>query len=183
MAHRGGPAARRSEFDQMSTPLVRPSCDKRASDGRCYARCCGLDIHKKLIVACTIVPGRGRRPHKQVRMFETMTDDRNASDWLTEQGSTHVAMESTGSYWRPIFNVLEDRFALVLVNAPHLQAVWGLTIIGTENRCRRATADLLDSAKSVRRSPRTNSAAESSVRSSLQLDAANLDGALFERNG
>jgi transposase len=91
-----------------------------------HERCCGLDIHKKLIVACTIVPARGRQLHKQLRTFGTMTDDlQDLSDWLTEQGVTHVAMESTGSYWKPIFNVLEERFELVLVNARHLQAVPG----------------------------------------------------------
>ncbi len=91
-----------------------------------HERCCGLDIHKKLIVACTIVPGSSRQPHRQVRTFGTMTDDlQELSDWLTDQGVTHVAMESTGSYWKPIFNVLEDRFELLLVNAQHLKAVPG----------------------------------------------------------
>ena len=91
-----------------------------------HERCCGLDIHKKLIVACTIVPGRGRQLHKQLRTFGTMTDDlEHLSNWLTERGVTVVAMASTGSYWKPIFNVLEERFELVLVNARHLQAVPG----------------------------------------------------------
>jgi transposase len=91
-----------------------------------HERCCGLDIHKKLIVACTIVPGRGGQPQKQLRTFGTMTDDlQHVSDWLTEQAVTHVAMESTGSYWKPIFNMLEERFELLLVNAQHLKAVPG----------------------------------------------------------
>ena len=93
-----------------------------------HERCCGLDIHKKLIVACTIVfgSGSGQGPHRALRTFGTMTDDlQHLSDWLSEQGVTHVAMESTGSYWKPVFNVLEDQFELVLVNARHLQAVPG----------------------------------------------------------
>src|SRR5215831_3775748 len=91
-----------------------------------HARCCGLDIHKKLIVACAIVPGGDGQPRKQVRSFGSMSDDlEKLSDWLADQGVTHVAMESTASYWKPIYNVLEERFELVLVNARHLQAVPG----------------------------------------------------------
>lgn len=91
-----------------------------------HERCCGLDIHKKLIVACSIVPDGKGKPRKQVRMFGAMSDDlQHLSDWLAEQGVTHVAMESTASYWKPIFNVLEERFELVLVNAQHLKAVPG----------------------------------------------------------
>jgi transposase len=61
-----------------------------------------------------------------VRAFGTMSDDlRQPGDWLAEQGVTHVAMESTASYWKPVFNVLEERFALLLVNAQHLKAVPG----------------------------------------------------------
>src|SRR3954451_13795314 len=91
-----------------------------------HERCCGLDIHKKLIVACAIVPGSGGQARKQVRTFGTMSDDlEKLCDWLAEQGVTHVAMESTASYWKPIFNVLEDRFELLLVNAQHMKAVPG----------------------------------------------------------
>jgi transposase len=91
-----------------------------------HERCCGLDIHKKLIVACAIVPGGSGQSHKQLRTFGTMSDDlQRLSDWLAELSVTHVAMESTGSYWKPIFNVLEERFGLLLVNAQHLKAVPG----------------------------------------------------------
>jgi transposase len=91
-----------------------------------HARCCGLDIHKKLIVACAITPGSSGQPSRQVRTFGTMTDElQQLSGWLLEQGVTHVAMESTGSYWKPIFNVLEESFELLLVNAQHLKAVPG----------------------------------------------------------
>lgn len=91
-----------------------------------HPQCCGLDIHKKLIVACAIVPDSSGRPHKQVRSFGTMSDDlQQLSEWLAEPGVTHVAMESTGSYWKPVFNVLEERFELLLVNAQHLKTVPG----------------------------------------------------------
>jgi len=91
-----------------------------------HERCCGLDIHKKLIVACAVTPGNGGLPRRHVRTFGTMTDElQQQSGWLAEQAVTHIAMESTGSYWKPIFNVLEGSFELLLVNAQHLQAVPG----------------------------------------------------------
>ena len=91
-----------------------------------YARCCGLDIHKKTVVACLLVPGADGKPAKQVRTFGTMTAELLAlGDWLQEQGGTHVAMESTGVYWKPLYNLLEERFVLLLANARHIQAVPG----------------------------------------------------------
>jgi transposase len=91
-----------------------------------YERCCGLDVHKQEVVACVITPGPGGRPARQVRRFGTMTDDLAAlGDWLAEEGVTHVAMESTGVYWQPIWNLLEERFALLLANARHVKAVPG----------------------------------------------------------
>ena len=91
-----------------------------------YERCCGLDIHKKLVVACLITPGPKGAPCKAVRTFGTMTSDLVAlSDWLEEQGVSHVAMESTGVYWKPLFNLLEERFTLVLANAQHIKQVPG----------------------------------------------------------
>jgi transposase len=91
-----------------------------------YEQCCGLDIHKRIVVACVIVPGPGGQPVKEVRSFGTMTDDLlRLADWLVANGVTHVAMESTGVYWKPIWNLLEEQFALVLVNARHVKAVPG----------------------------------------------------------
>ena len=91
-----------------------------------YERCCGLDIHKKLVVACLITPGPKRVPSKEVRSFGTMTHDLLAmGDWLRDQGVTHVAMEATGVYWKPLFNLLEERFTLVLANAQHIKQVPG----------------------------------------------------------
>jgi transposase len=91
-----------------------------------YPRCCGLDIHKKLVVACLITPGPDGAPRKEVRSFGTMTDELLAlADWLAAAGCTHAAMESTGVYWQPLFNLLEGRFELLLVNARHIKAVPG----------------------------------------------------------
>jgi transposase len=91
-----------------------------------YERCCGLDIHKKLVVACLITPGPKRVPSKEVRSFGTMTHDLLAlGDWLLDQSVTHVAMEATGVYWKPLFNLLEERFTLVLANAQHIKQVPG----------------------------------------------------------
>jgi transposase len=91
-----------------------------------YERCCGLDIHKKQVVACVVVPGPDGQPTKQIRTFGTMTADLLAlADWLRAQAVRHVAMESTGVYWQPIYNLLEDEFALLLANARHLKTVPG----------------------------------------------------------
>ena len=91
-----------------------------------YERCCGLDVHKRSVTACLIAPGEDGTPRKELRRFETMTEDLLAlAEWLAGAGCTHVALESTGSYWKPIWNLLEDRFALLLVNAAHVKAVPG----------------------------------------------------------
>jgi transposase len=91
-----------------------------------YPRCCGLDIHKRLVVACLVTPGPDGTPAKRVRTFGAMTEDLLAlADWLAAAGCTHVAMESTGVYWKPLFNLLESGFHLLLVNARHVKAVPG----------------------------------------------------------
>ncbi len=91
-----------------------------------HERCCGLDVHKRMVVACSIVPGSGSEPRKEVKTFGTMTEDLlKLSDWLLTRGVTHVAMESTGVYWKPIWNLLEGNFELLLVNAQHIKAVPG----------------------------------------------------------
>jgi transposase len=85
-----------------------------------------LDVHKKTVVACTLLPGTGSEPHRETRTFETMTADLLAlSDWLSAQGVTHVAMESTGEYWKPVYNILESSFTLLVVNAHHIKTVPG----------------------------------------------------------
>ena len=86
-----------------------------------YSRCCGLDVHAKTVVACLCVEGE-----KQIRTFSTMTEDLlQLADWLLAAGCTHIAIESTGVYWRPVFNLLEDHFTVLLVNAQHIKAVPG----------------------------------------------------------
>jgi transposase len=87
-----------------------------------HPRCSGLDVHKKSVVACVMVPGR-----KEVRTFGTVTAELlRLGDWLQEEGVTTVAMESTGVYWKPVFNVLETTgLELLVVNAQHIKAVPG----------------------------------------------------------
>jgi transposase len=88
--------------------------------------CCGVDIHKDTVVACLLTSGERGAVQKEVRTFGTMTDDVLAlGDWLAEAGCTHVAMESTGVYWKPIWNVLEGQFELLLANAQHIKRVPG----------------------------------------------------------
>lgn len=91
-----------------------------------YPRCCGLDVHKRDLVACLLTPGTDGHSSKAIRRFGTMTADVLAlADWLIAAGCTHVAMESTGVYWKPVYNLLEASFALLLVNARHIKAVPG----------------------------------------------------------
>jgi len=91
-----------------------------------YPRCCGIDIHKKTAVACVIVSETKGPPHKEIRTFGTMTDELLAlADWLAAEGVTHVAMESTGVYWKAPFNLLEGQFEVLLANAQHIKAVPG----------------------------------------------------------
>src|SRR5262249_13620889 len=91
-----------------------------------YERCCGLDVHKNLVlvVACLITPDATHHPVKQVRTFRTVTSDLLAlGDWLRTAGCTHMAMEATGVFWKPIYNLLEDAFVLLVVNAQHMKAI------------------------------------------------------------
>ena len=92
-----------------------------------HTRCCGVDVHKASVVACLLVPGPGGAPAKEVRTFSTMTADLlGLVDWLVAAGCTHVAMESTGSFWKPLYNLLEGVVAEVLVvNAAHITQVPG----------------------------------------------------------
>jgi len=91
-----------------------------------YPRCCGLDVHQKNVTACLLtVTSTGER-QKELRTFGTMTDDLLVlADWLVVTGCTHVAMESTGVYWKPIYNLFEGTFELLVVNAQHIKAVPG----------------------------------------------------------
>jgi transposase len=106
-----------------------------------YERCCGLDVHKTLVVACLITPDATGRPAKQIRTFRTITADLLAlGDWLRTAGCTHVAMEATGVYWKPVYNLLADICVLLVVNAQHIKAVPGRK---TDVRDAEWIADLL----------------------------------------
>jgi transposase len=91
-----------------------------------YPCCAGLDVHKRTVVACIRRVGPAGEVDQQVCSFGTMTDELRAlSDWLASQAVARVAMESTGVYWKPIFNLLEARFPVMLVNAQHIKQVPG----------------------------------------------------------
>lgn len=86
-----------------------------------YEVCAGLDVHARTVVVCLIARGR-----KTIRTFGTMTEDLlGLLDWLKGEGGTHAAIESTGVYWKPVFNILEGSMEVMLVNARHFKAVKG----------------------------------------------------------
>ncbi len=91
-----------------------------------YACCAGLDVHKATVVACVLLTAAKGSVSKAIRTFATTTADlQQLADWLASQGVTHVAMESTGIFWRPVFNILEGSFEVIVVNAQHMKAVPG----------------------------------------------------------
>jgi len=88
--------------------------------------CCGLDVHKSMIKACIAKGPLDKPPKLEIRTFSTMTSDLlKLKDWLEENEVESVAMESTGVYWKPIFNILEDSIDVVLANAQYLKKVPG----------------------------------------------------------
>lgn len=106
-----------------------------------YERCCGLDVHKKTVVACLLVPDEKERRHKEIRTFGTTTRELLAlRDWLVLAECSHVAMEATGVYWKPIYNLLDGAVELLVVNARHIKAVPGRK---TDVRDAEWIADLL----------------------------------------
>jgi transposase len=91
-----------------------------------YERCAGLDVHKRSVLVCASTPDAQGQRHKERRTFSTMTPELlRLRQWLKDLGVTHVAMESTGSFWKPIFNILEGHMEILVVNAQHLKAVPG----------------------------------------------------------
>ena len=89
-------------------------------------RCAGLDVHQATVVACVLIGQAGRKPHKEIRTFSTMTRDLEAMrDWLKGHGVTHVGMESTGIYWKPVHTILEGHFELIVANVHHIKTVPG----------------------------------------------------------
>jgi transposase len=102
-----------------------------------YERCAGLDVHKKNVKVCLILAGKAGRPDKEIRTYATKTADLlEMRDWLKEKGCTHLAMESTGVYWKPIYNLLAGDFEILVVNAHHLK-----TVPRTQNGCQRLRVD------------------------------------------
>ena len=91
-----------------------------------YRRCCGLDVHKGSVSACVLVAEPTGRKRKELRRFGTMTRDLlELLDWLLELRVTHAAMESTGVYWKPVWNILEGHVEVLLANAQHIKVVPG----------------------------------------------------------
>jgi transposase len=107
-----------------------------------YPRCCGIDVHKKGVTVCVLISHADGTVERQIRSFGTMTGQLQAlSDWLRQWQVTHLAMESTGVYWMPVYNLLEaeDRTVL-LVNAQHVKALPGRK---TDTKDSEWLADLL----------------------------------------
>ena len=91
-----------------------------------FTRCAGIDVHKRTVVVCRVVLTDDGEWRRETRTYATTTDDLlRLSDWLAAGGCTHVGLESTGEYWKPVFNLLEGSFAVWLLNAQHIQAVPG----------------------------------------------------------
>ncbi len=89
-----------------------------------HARACGLDVHKKTLVACVLLTAEDGTVQRLVRTFSTMTTDLLAfADWLDQLDVTHIAMESTAVFWWPVFNVVEDDSrTMFVVNPQHMKA-------------------------------------------------------------
>jgi transposase len=91
-----------------------------------YANCAGLDVHKKTVKVCVLTHASNGQTHKEFRTYFTTTEELlKLGDWLKEQGCTHIAFEATGVYWKPVFNLLEGSFEVLVVNAQHIKAVPG----------------------------------------------------------
>jgi len=91
-----------------------------------FNRCAGLDVHKATVVGCVLITADNGTVTKEIKTFGTMTRDLlELGDWLKSHQVTHVAMESTGSYWKPVYNLLEGQAELLVVNAHHIKAVPG----------------------------------------------------------
>lgn len=112
-----------------------------------YERCCGIDVHKKTLTVCIMIGKEGKITKKEIRTYSTMTDDiEGLRDWLKIEGVTHVAMESTGIYWRPVYNILEEDFEILLANARHIKNVPGrkTDVADSEWLCRLLRNGLLE---------------------------------------
>src|SRR6266699_2293738 len=111
---------------QAGHPVARPLFARRTPMNIVYERCAGLDVHKRSVTACASTPDAKGQRYKERESFSTMTADvLRLRQWLKARNVTHVAMESTGVYWQPIYSLLEGHFELLLVNAQHIKAVPG----------------------------------------------------------
>jgi len=94
--------------------------------GALVERCCGLDVHQSVVVACVLLGAANKRPTKQVRSFGTLSAElEQLQMWLAELGVTHVGMEATGVYWVPVHAALEGHFDITIGNAMHIKTVPG----------------------------------------------------------
>src|SRR3954454_9196538 len=110
--------------DMASAPPIM--VPRRMNMDVTFTHCAGLDVHKKTVVACCLTPGPHGEKRSETRTFSTMTIDLLAlADWLTINAITHVAMESTGEFWKPVYNVLEASVLVWVVNAQHIKTVPG----------------------------------------------------------
>jgi len=89
-------------------------------------RCAGIDVHKKFLAACVMIGPANQKPSSKVRRFGTTVPQlKRLLEWLLESGCTEVVMESTGSYWKPVFNVLEGQIRVILANPEQVKALRG----------------------------------------------------------
>src|SRR5262249_61385711 len=112
----------REQAEQILPNLKALPPDRKESPMQVvYPICGGIDVHAKMLVACWRNKGQ-----KETRTFSAMTDDLlRLRDWLVKSNCTHVAIESTGVYWKPVFNILEGSLEVVLVNPLHVKAISG----------------------------------------------------------
>ncbi len=91
-----------------------------------FARCAGIDVHKRTVVVCRLTPdAQGQRVAETQTCGTTTGELLRLSDWLAAGGCTHVGLESTGEYWKPVFNILQGTCEVWLLNAAHIKAVPG----------------------------------------------------------
>src|ERR1700722_2588168 len=120
----------RGRLHNRRRPYAPPTAGRFAMDNLLpvvLSVCCGIDVHKKTVTACLLQTGVSGEAVCEVRTFRTVTDSlQELARWLVQAGCRHVALESTGVYWKPVFNVLEPAgLEVVLVNAQHVKNVPG----------------------------------------------------------
>ena len=130
-------STRRIFFAVSASP---PCAESEGDDGGALSVCCGLDVHKP-VSPRVFATADGPRRRQELKLFATITVElRGLVDWLAAAGCTHVVMESTGVYWRPVYNLLAGEFERLLVNAPHVKAVPGARRMCKRQRVARAAA-------------------------------------------